>query len=169
MHSAHETAGAARTRSSLRPLLWGGANLQNSGAVRSRERDVVFVARMSAAICGSRISLRSSGLLAANTVRRVGKAKRAHQLRAQQRMVDTAQVRLCPPYENFRESAVTNPARAPGWHCRRRSGPGSTRPCPARPRYGRPDYIRPCRTDSRCPSRCGRARTRRSGTPAGDS
>jgi len=35
MHIAHETAGAARTRSSLRPLRFGGgANLQTSDALR---------------------------------------------------------------------------------------------------------------------------------------
>jgi len=36
MHIAHETAGAARTRSSLRPLL-GANDLQNSGKGLSRE------------------------------------------------------------------------------------------------------------------------------------
>ena len=39
MHIAHETAGAARTRSSLRPLLEEGANeLANLGRGASRER-----------------------------------------------------------------------------------------------------------------------------------
>jgi hypothetical protein len=49
MHNAHETAGAARTRSSLRPLFFGGGvNLQTSGAVR-RENDeshLVVIARL---------------------------------------------------------------------------------------------------------------------------
>src|ERR1700729_900458 len=45
--NAHETAGAARTRSSLRPfVLRGGANLQTSGAVR-RENEKVCVAHPS--------------------------------------------------------------------------------------------------------------------------
>ena len=66
-------------------------------------------------------------------------------------------------------AGVTNPIPAPGWRCRPRSGPASVHPCLARRRYGRPDYIRPCRRDSRCPSGCDRGRTRRSGRRAGDS
>ena len=38
MHSAHETAGAARTRSSLRPLLFGARLFPNLGHMLSRER-----------------------------------------------------------------------------------------------------------------------------------
>jgi hypothetical protein len=41
MHIAHETAGAARTRSSLRPLeFWGANDLQASDETMSRERGV---------------------------------------------------------------------------------------------------------------------------------
>ncbi len=65
-------------------------------------------------------------------------------------------------------AGITNPIPAPGWRCRRRSGPASTRPCLRRPRCDRPDCIRPCRRDSRCPSGSDRGRTRRSGTRAGD-
>src|ERR1700754_1895993 len=68
--SAHETAGAARTRSSLRPLFQRSkVFLQNSGRIAPRDREGVFsfVARMSAATPGTtlsptRISLCSSGL-----------------------------------------------------------------------------------------------------------
>jgi hypothetical protein len=39
MHIAHETAGAARTRSSLRPLRFGGGTkLKDSDKILSRER-----------------------------------------------------------------------------------------------------------------------------------
>src|SRR5665213_536352 len=50
MHIAHEIAGAARTRSSLRPLLEEGANeFANLGRMVSREGEPMFaiVARMS--------------------------------------------------------------------------------------------------------------------------
>jgi hypothetical protein len=41
MHIAHETAGAARTRSSLRPLVFRGqTNWQTSGKIMSREREL---------------------------------------------------------------------------------------------------------------------------------
>jgi hypothetical protein len=44
VHFAHETAGAARTRSSLRPLL-GGRIVNSSGANARRGRGVVFMYR----------------------------------------------------------------------------------------------------------------------------
>ena len=40
--NAHETAGAARTRSSLRPLLLGRSDLASLGHMLSREREVMF-------------------------------------------------------------------------------------------------------------------------------
>src|ERR1700689_1027287 len=46
MHIAHETAGAARTRSSLRPLLFGGGvTFANLGRRASREREVISIRR----------------------------------------------------------------------------------------------------------------------------
>src|SRR3954468_12031552 len=51
--TACETAGAARIRSSLRPLFEGKDFQQNSGRIAPRDREGVFVARMSAAISGS--------------------------------------------------------------------------------------------------------------------
>ena len=58
MHIAHETAGAARTRSSPRPLLrvacalffWGGTNLQTSGAVRRENEDSHLVVPVNALV-----------------------------------------------------------------------------------------------------------------------
>src|SRR5207237_1042784 len=42
VHIAHETAGAARTRSSLRPLFGeGGKFLANLGRISSREREAI--------------------------------------------------------------------------------------------------------------------------------
>jgi hypothetical protein len=42
MHIARETAGAARTRSSLRPLyLHGGIEMQNFGQIMPRDRETV--------------------------------------------------------------------------------------------------------------------------------
>jgi hypothetical protein len=43
VHVAHETAGAARTRSSLRPLFFKGANEDaNLGRIAPRDRDRIF-------------------------------------------------------------------------------------------------------------------------------
>src|ERR1700712_849905 len=39
---AHETAGAARTRSSLRPLFSGAERLANFGRIAPRDREVMF-------------------------------------------------------------------------------------------------------------------------------
>src|ERR1700743_3766664 len=52
---AHETSGAARTRSSLRPLFLGRMILQNSGECCRDNAEVclVIVARMSEATCGT--------------------------------------------------------------------------------------------------------------------
>ena len=44
VHIAHETAGAARTRSSLRPLIFEGANEDaNLGRNAPRDREVVSI------------------------------------------------------------------------------------------------------------------------------
>ena len=78
MPIAHETAGAARTRSSPRPLNSRARLFCKPRTKPCRENAKVclhFVARMSGAICGkrlSRMSLRSSGLRQeryANTIR----------------------------------------------------------------------------------------------------
>src|ERR1700744_6324686 len=72
---AHETAGAARTRSSprpllrvaLRPLIFGANELQNSGAVCREKAEVCLV--IVAGLPRSRISLRSCGLRPSTSLR----------------------------------------------------------------------------------------------------
>src|ERR1700689_2491013 len=80
MHIAHETAGAARTRSSLRPLLrvacalsfWGVANLQTSGAVRRENEDSHLVVPANAGTHNPWLRLREKALAAALKPRRHG-------------------------------------------------------------------------------------------------
>src|ERR1700689_3476066 len=50
---AHETAGAARTRSSLRPLFLGRSYLQTSDKTMSRERDSVSADEVLVIACNS--------------------------------------------------------------------------------------------------------------------
>ena len=88
-----------------------------------------------------------------------------HERNIRSRRQEWKGVRKCPI---VRGVWTTHPAPAPLPHCRPRSAPASPRPCRARRRYGRSDCIRPCRRDSRCPSRCDRGRTRRSDRRAGD-
>jgi hypothetical protein len=66
MHSAHETAGAARTRSSLRPLtFWGVRNLQTSGASCRENTDAYLfvIARLDRATQYSRAPMMSKNAL----------------------------------------------------------------------------------------------------------
>jgi hypothetical protein len=42
VHLAHETAGAARTRSSLRPLFYGGGSFAKLGRIAPRGRETIF-------------------------------------------------------------------------------------------------------------------------------